>query len=377
MKNTVKMAVMAALLSGFIFSAGSLAVAGADLAPASRAGQGTGAALSAGSASPAGKDAASKAKAPEKKDAEKEALLPVDGSPLKNADFSLDSVKLGDSMARAEKAWGKAETISHSSTKDTYGWEGVEASGYISLLQLYSHRKDLPRDFDLPGKGITEITVDGGKFTTNRGIHAGSSRENVLRRYGRPSQVLWDGENKEFYMLYEMGKKELSFVIEKDRVSRISMRAVGKKENSVPRSYEDVKSGSFLPERDFHIAGYELGKQFESHNFEEWEKKMANPREEIWYYSGYAVRLTAKSRIISALFLTDNRMVTPRGLTLGDDVATVDLVYGKPHRIEMDVSGSEPKTSYIYFSKGKSHVLIINFVKNKVEGIVSAVNPTR
>ena len=53
MKNTVKMAVMAALLSGFIFSAGSLAVAGADLAPASRAGQGTGAALSLGSASPA------------------------------------------------------------------------------------------------------------------------------------------------------------------------------------------------------------------------------------------------------------------------------------------------------------------------------------
>lgn len=46
-------------------------------------------------------------------------------------------------------------------------------------------------------------------------------------------------------------------------------------------------------------------------------KKMANPREEILYFPGYAVRLTVKSSIISALFLTDKRMVTSRGLTLG------------------------------------------------------------
>ena len=125
------------------------------------------------------------------------------------------------------------------------------------------------------------------------------------------------------------------------------------------------------------MAGYELGSTFKPHSFEEWEKKMANPREEILYFPGYAVRLTVKSSIISALFLTDKRMVTSRGLTLGDDVSTVELLYGKPHRLEMNVSGSEPKTSYIYFSKGKSNVLIINFSKNKVEGIVSAMNPTK
>ena len=104
---------------------------------------------------------------------------------------------------------------------------------------------------------------------------------------------------------------------------------------------------------------------------------MANPKEEILSFPGYAVRLTVKSSLISALFLTDNRMVTSRGLSLGDDVSTVDLLYGKPHRVEMNVSGSEPKTSYIYFSKGKSDVLIINFSKNKVEGIVNAMNPTK
>lgn len=374
MKNTVKIAVIAALLSGFIFSCGSM---GVEAAPAVSAGQGTGIASSGTGSPAASKDKAGEKKETEKKDAEKEPLLSLDGSALKDADFTVKSVKLGDSFGQAEKGWGKAETISHSNTMDIYGWEGIEARGYISLLQDYSHRKDLPSDFDLPGKGITEISVAGEKYMTPRDIHVGSSRENVLRRYGRPFQVFWDGENKEFFLVYTMGKKELSFTLEKDRVSRISMKVLGNKEKQPPKSYEDVKGKSFLPERDFRIAGCELGKQFTAHNFEEWEKKMANPREEIWYYSGYAVRLTAKSRLISALFLTDTRMVTPRGIALGDDVSTVDLVYGKPHRIEMDVSGSEPKTSYIYFSKGKSHVLIINFVKNKVEGFVSAVNPNR
>ena len=62
---------------------------------------------------------------------------------------------------------------------------------------------------------------------------------------------------------------------------------------------------------------------------------------------------------------------------MGDQVSTVDLLYGKPHRIELDASGVQPKMSYVYFSKGKNNVLIISLINNKVDGIISLINPVR
>ena len=102
---------------------------------------------------------------------------------------------------------------------------------------------------------------------------------------------------------------------------------------------------------------------------------MSNPKEDVWYFSGYAVRATAKSGIIQGLFLTDSNMVTTRGITLGDDLGTVELVYGAPHKVELDISSGHPRTSYIYFSKTKRNILILFFTKQKVDGIVSAKNP--
>ena len=370
MKNSVKMALLAALVSGFFFSSPAVMAAG-DGAAAKPAP----AVMASGEKASASDTKKTEEKKEEK--VEKEPLLSIDASALRDSDFSAAGIGLGDSLAKAEKVLGKPTGTAHSNTMDTASWKGISASGYISLLLPYSHRKDLPRDFDLPGKGITEILVDGESITTPRNIHVGSSRENVLRRYGRPSEVLWDGGNKKFFLLYREGKNELNFAIANDKVSTIRMTRKAEAAKEGPKSYNDVAGKDFLPDRDFRIAGYDLGQTFKDHSFEEWEKKMANPKEEIWYYSGYGVRLTAKSHLISALFLTDSRMVSPRGLAMGDDVSTVDLLYGKPHRIEMDVSGSEPKTSYIYFSKGKSDVLIINFEKNKVEGFVSTANPMK
>lgn len=311
--------------------------------------------------------------AEKKQGGEAHSLFPISGKMLSAFDFSVGGVSLGDSIS----SLGTAEKVIHENTTDSYVFKDMTVKRTAPFLLSYSHRVDLPEDFKFPGKGISEIDVSGAGAKTPRGIGVGSSREDVLRAYGRPLMVLWDGRGKSFHFRYGSGLQEMDVTLSGDKVSSIRLASLTSPVKRGDVSYVSGEGPLYLGDRDFKVAGYELGSTFQAHPFEEWEKKMANPKEEILYFPGYAVRLTVKSSLISALFLTDNRMVTSRGLSLGDDVSTVDLLYGKPHRVEMNVSGSEPKTSYIYFSKGKSDVLIINFSKNKVEGIVNAMNPTK
>lgn len=314
--------------------------------------------------------------AEKKQGGEAHSLFPISGKTLSAFDFSVGGVSLGDSISSLSSR-GTAEKVIHENTRDSYVFKDMTVKRTAPFLLSYSHRVDLPEDFKFPGKGISEIVVSGAGAKTPRGIGVDSSREDVLRAYGRPLMVLWDGRGKSFHFRYGSGLKEMDVTLTGDKVSSIRLASLTSPVKRGDVSYDSGEGPLYLGDRDFKVAGYELGSTFQAHPFEEWEKKMANPKEEILYFPGYAVRLTVKSSLISALFLTDNRMVTSRGLSLGDDVSTVDLLYGKPHRVEMNVSGSEPKTSYIYFSKGKSDVLIINFSKNKVEGIVNAMNPTK
>ncbi|WP_302155204.1 hypothetical protein [uncultured Dialister sp.] len=314
--------------------------------------------------------------AEKKQGGEAHSLFPISGKTLSAFDFSVGGVSLGDSISSLSSQ-GTAEKVIHENTTDSYVFKDMTVKRTSPFLLSYSHRSDLPEDFKFPGKGISEIDVSGAGAKTPRGIGVGSSREDVLRAYGRPLMVLWDGRGKSFHFRYGSGLQEMDVTLTGDKVSSIRLASLTSPVKRGDVSYDSGEGLLYLGDRDFKVAGYELGSTFQAHPFEEWEKKMANPKEEILYFPGYAVHLTVKSSLISALFLTDNRMVTSRGLSLGDDVSTVDLLYGKPHRVEMNVSGSEPKTSYIYFSKGKSDVLIINFSKNKVEGIVNAMNPTK
>lgn len=62
-----------------------------------------------------------------------------------------------------------------------------------------------------------------------------------------------------------------------------------------------------------------------------------------------------------AFFLTDDRMLTPRGLAMGDDQSTAEMLYGAPQKLEMDTSTGSPRTAYVYFSQGQKEVLILYF----------------
>nr|WP_308611832.1 hypothetical protein [uncultured Dialister sp.] len=368
MRYRMKAALLAICVSACSAFGFSVYAQGTDTAPAASA------QTERGEGDSVKKDAAS----PKEKAQEKPVkLAEISEKPLSAADFSVGGVSLGDSISNLPSALGPAEKVIHENTTDSYIFKDMTVKRTTPFLLSYSHRSDLPEDFKFPGKGVSDILVTGTSFKTPRDIGVGSSREDVLRSYGRPLEVLWDGDGKMFHFRYGISHEEMDFSMKGDKVSSIRIRQLTSPVKKDDFSYNDGEGKQYLGDRDFKVAGYELASTFKAHSFEEWEKKMANPKEEILYFSGYAVRLTVKSSLISALFLTDSRMVTSRGLSLGDDVSTVDLLYGKPHRVEMNVSGSEPKTSYIYFSKGKSDVLIINFSKNKVEGIVSAMNPTK
>ncbi len=306
-----------------------------------------------------------------------EPLMKINAAPLKAEDFSFYGVTLGDAGKVMTALKGNPTAIHHGNLQDTYTWDGVQMRVYGDFLSKYMNRKDLPVDQVIPTKGISDFYVTGGDFTTPRGIKVGSRRENVLRHYGKPDEVLWDGEKKSFLLSYSGYKKEMTFIIHEDKVQEIHLGWKETKPLGLQKGYLEIHSRNFLPEKDFSLAGLSLHQAFKDYAFSEWEKKMTNPQEEVWYYPGYAVRMTKKEKMICAIFLTDHRMLTSRGLAMGDDATTVELLYGAPHKIEMDNSAGVPRTAYIYFNRAKDKVLLIYLKNKQVDGVVVADNPQK
>lgn len=316
-----------------------------------------------------GKDdeAVKEEKAEEEKE-KKEELFPINGAPLSEEDFWLGEISLGDSIDVAKAAMGPAKEIRRGSLADTYVWDGCTIRVLPDFLDTYSGREDISLG-DMVS-GISSWDITGGDLTTARGIRAGSRRENVLRAYGRPSQIAWDGEKDRFIFTYNGIEENLTFTISQDVVKSIH---VSKGKTAVKATEEGGET--YLPASDFSMAGLTLHHLFKNYSFMEWEKKMTNPHEEVWYYRGYGVRMTPKENWIRGFFLTDNRMLTPRGLAMGDEASTAELLYGPPHKIELDSRSGTPRTAAVYFSKGEEQVLIIYLKDKKVDGIAVADNP--
>ena len=298
-------------------------------------------------------------------------LLPIDASPLANNDFILHGMALGDRVDSLIRNMGVPDAISRGSVSDTYTWKDFTARVNHAVTEE-SAWKVMGKK--APPTGLTEYRSERKDLETLRGIHAGSSREAVLRAYGRPLRLLWDGEKRDFLLTYEAGDQEISFTIHKNVVKSLHVSYLSEKKK---KKTETQERHDFLPKGDFSLAGLSLGQRFKDYSFMEWERKMMNPGEEIWYYEGYGVRMTKKEHWIMAFFLTDDRMLTPRGLAMGDDQSTAEMLYGAPQKLEMDTSTGSPRTAYVYFSQGQKEVLILYFKNKKVDGIVCAGNPQR
>ena len=306
-----------------------------------------------------------------------ETLRQTDGHPMMKEDFTLSGIALGDTPQIMTSFKGVPSASYRGEVQDTLSWDGLTVTFYSDFLSRYMNRSDLPVNQVIPEKGISDFYITGGDFSTVRGIRVGSSRENVLRAYGRPDEVLWDGDRGAFYLIYSGYKKELSFKVKENHVGEIHIGWKERQPLGLQRGYKELLHTSYLRDKDFTLAGYTLNTSFHDYTFSSWEKKMANPREEIWYYPGYAVRITKKEKMITALFLIDNKMITSRGLAVGDAASTAELLYGSPQKLEMDVSDGIPRTAYVYFSRAKDKVLLIYMKDKRVDGVVVAENPQK
>lgn len=313
-------------------------------------------------------------KAEKKEKASVPALAPIDGKALTDNDFKIGGISFGDPVSHVISLYGNPASHLKNDYANEYNFNDFVVISADDFIYRYMERKDLSLDQKFSNSGVSAIYVIKDSLKTSRGISVGSSRESVVRAYGSPSGTLWDGRNRIFYLNYRMGPKQIIFTIKNDKVEDFRLSSMKSDARSVS-DYRDIGHSQYLPLRDFKIAGYELNTVFKQYPWEDWIKKMTNPREEIWYYPGYAVRFTAKSHLIQGLLVEDHDMITNRGLSLGDDISTVDLLYGAPGKIELDSMSIHPKTAYIYFSTGREFALIIYLENNKVTGIVSTINP--
>lgn len=326
--------------------------------------------LTAGNAAQAQEEAKTEAVIPDQPPAAPEFISGLRDDALTEADLTIGGVAPGDSFADAVRKKGLPESVSRGNIFDECRWKDVTVRFVGDIPGKYSTFSDNGRA--LP-RGAADIYTDSAEVKLSRGIGPGDTRENVIRTYGVPSEIAWDGSRKSFYLVYAAGKKTLSFRISNDRVagvaSSLAEKAAADRLSEQDRTVMDV--------RDFRLAGYEIGAVFAEHPWMVWEKKAVNPKEEIWYYPGFAVRMDSGSKIISSVFLTGQEMMTRRGVSIGDQLSTVEAIYGRPHKIEMNLSEKHPQCAYIYFSKDQRQVLIfyIDGTSKTVRGIVTMKNP--
>ena len=316
-------------------------------------------------------DETAEAEAKEEGDAEevdeKPAVPDIDASPLTAHDFLAGGIRLGLPYEETLSHLGKPQGEKQGAVRSEYIWPAM-AVRFVS---------DMAAKYDENLKpGADAIYIADAKTKTSRGVAVGDARENILRLYGRPTNVLWDGTRGLFHFIYQKDDQILVFSIAKDKVKDIRI------------TYDDSAFAKTQPEglfhadhstdeRDYRIAGYRLLETFAEHSWETWERKATNPKEEIRYYPGYGLHLDLKSHRIGSMFLSDAQMLTARGLAVGDQISTMETVYGKPDKVEINYIDKHPQTAYIYFSPDKDEVLIlyINDKARTVQSIVVMTNP--
>lgn len=302
-------------------------------------------------------------------------LRNIDGTPLAVEDLQLGGISLGDSKHLVEGLKGTPLSIERGSVRSAFQWNDLAVRFIQETAYKYSVHEDLDIPKKLPTSGADAISVVGEGIPTHRGIFVGDSRENVLRAYGIPDQIFWDGPKQQMYMLYETEGKQLAFVIMANRVKRIEVTFA---EGRFPKIRQNVISAEqVLVDEEFQIAGYKVGDTFKEYSWIDWTQKATNATDEILYFPSFGVRMDKNSRLISSLFINDIGMTTKRGISVGDQLSTLEALYGEPQKLEINLAELHPQSAYIYFSKDHRIALVfyIDETQKVVQNIVSMKNP--
>lgn len=303
-------------------------------------------------------------------------LIPVDSDILSGTDFSVNGIGLDSTVDSVKEKLHHPDSVVSQGIYDEYNWKGISVETLKPFLNKYVNRKDLSIGSQIRHTGISKIVITSDSIKTARGIATGMNRESVLRKYGKPDKVLWKKSDDSFCLVYKKENNILAFNLNNDTISSIDISRGNPVTYEIqPSEYSVTHSKSPLSANDFDIAGLKLGEALSSDDQENWVKKVSNAVEEMWYYPGYTVKATKQNKLIETLFLTDNQMLTSRGLSKGDDVTTAELLYGKPDKIELDLRNGTPYVIYIYFSKDLKNIFAVYVKEDKVDSVMCAKNP--
>lgn len=299
-------------------------------------------------------------------------IISINKKPLSDEDFMFNGISLGDSVKSLKKVLGKSDSVIEGNIRDKYVWGNFDVTVEKEFPYSYIKRQDLNLKKVISGTGISSFYIFGKNAETYRNISVGTSRESVIRSYGKPSQLLWDGKENSYYFVYQKGNKKIYFNIKDDKVKSITVSL------TPPEYYKEdnhIKTDKIsVTDSDLTIAGFKLGDKFEPHPWQSWISKNTGVSEEVWYYPGYGVRVTSKSKLINGLFLDNSGMLTSRGIAKGDLQSTLEYIYGEPDKVEVSTEGNNPQTAYIYFSPSKMNLMVVYINKGKISNVVITKN---
>lgn len=295
---------------------------------------------------------------------------------LEDADFAIGSVHRGDSLAQVRRAFGSPV---HYEKSDHFTKIKYDDEKQSLRLVLCNDTADALKESKVQ-TGVDSLVLTKGKDVLIGGekqVHLQYPAESLLRKFGRPDNVLRDADANVYYFVYQSPDKASLYVfaVANRHVERVALMPV-----RMP--YMDNKT--VLPlnkksERDFTLMGFGLNQPFEANKYNMWTNLVQRKNNDFWLYGNYGIEVDRRNTI-KKVFLLTNNAYTSRGATLGYHISTVLSLYGRPDRVEIGPDKKDAVDAYYYdspYQKGVSLVFVVTHDEKHVDDILLTSEPVQ
>lgn len=300
-------------------------------------------------------------------------------APLTMNDFSVANVHLGESTATILHKWGAPTTYQNTTHLTSMIYEKGKNRVVLSV------RNSLPPSLStiqLPVErrrgGLEKITVTGtdSEFTTERAVKIGDGVESLVRKYGRPQNILRDSMADTYYMVYGSPDQQelLSITVKRFVVSQIDLLYGDAGTTLLPKAADvrPIDSGKY-EQRDFRLMGITVGETFEDNKFDLWQRRIDQEGTAFWFYKDYCVWV-GKDKVVKRVFLLTNNAYTARGVSIGNRLSTLLGLYGSPDLIEKGGDDVTKKIvdAYYYVNAGAKPAYLV-FLVNRTGSFIDDI----
>lgn len=322
----------------------------------------------------------------DKKEQEKQedkGILVVDEPPLDraltDADFSFKGLRAGDSLQQVKRIFGSPTKYAQSAHFTELKYNQADLKMTVRLRNETAQvLKEEAEGRKAVRPGVDSITLAAGDDVyIGPGIHLGHPAELLVRKYGRPQNVLRDADANVYYFVYESPGKDhvLVFAIGERKVARVALMP--------PRppyvEHKPVQQTSGWTPRDFTLIGYGVDEPFVANKYNMWTNLVKRDENKYWLYDTYGVEVDRYNQV-KKVFLLNNSSYTGRGATLGYNLSTIFALYGTPSHIEKGPDGDQYVDAYYYdspFQKGVSLVFVNKHHTDYIDDILLVNEPIK